>query len=358
MENARAGAGIFYGEGNPNNRAIKLLETISQSNQTGEVVAMKELLEKAPKRNEIFNKTDSQFVIKHLTSSVKKMENEGYVGVENRDLLRATVAQARERKAPVHLKWVEGHSGDPENEAADALAAAGAKKTRATSVNIKVEDTLRLTGAKLTALTQKLAYKTIRERKLAGLPSRRRTLENISRAKYYAEDAFKIQPSEKMIWTSLWKNKAIFKEERQFLWRTANDSYMNGNKWLTAKKPDMQARAMCVHDEGEESLKHIFTWCETEGQQTIWKCVEEIFNKRKIEWWPQSVGSIISCGVVKITTEEGKRRKGDERLYTTMIALSAKLIWDLRNERVIRARENKPYSTQEVQGRWKNAVKN
>ncbi|KAJ7798981.1 hypothetical protein B0H14DRAFT_2234241, partial [Mycena olivaceomarginata] len=41
-EDATAGAGVFYGEDNPKNQAIRLPATLEQTNQTAEMVAMKE----------------------------------------------------------------------------------------------------------------------------------------------------------------------------------------------------------------------------------------------------------------------------------------------------------------------------
>jgi hypothetical protein len=82
------------------------------------------------------------------------------------------------------MKWVKGHNGHARNEGADIQADIGAKKAVHDEVPLDVPPALKITGAKLSALTQSLAYKAIREQKMkAKLKKRDRTVVNLEKTK-------------------------------------------------------------------------------------------------------------------------------------------------------------------------------
>lgn len=77
--------------------------------------------------------TDSQYVIKGITTWIDQWKEAGWKGanrklVKNADLWQRLDA-ARQRHQ-VEWRWVPGHSGDPENTRADALARAEAGRMR------------------------------------------------------------------------------------------------------------------------------------------------------------------------------------------------------------------------------------
>ncbi|KAK0238414.1 hypothetical protein EDD85DRAFT_767808, partial [Armillaria nabsnona] len=86
----------------------------------------------------------------------------GYIGIPNASLIRDTVAALRGRETETRFRWVKGHSGHQGNERADRLANEGASCQSEGNINPYLE----ITGARLQEITQKLAYKAIRIRKM------------------------------------------------------------------------------------------------------------------------------------------------------------------------------------------------
>jgi hypothetical protein len=90
-DDANAGAGIFYEEEDPRNQAIRLPETLEQSNQSAEMVALKEAVQNANADADLRIESDSKYVINAVTKNRQKMEDQGYIGVANKRLAQATV---------------------------------------------------------------------------------------------------------------------------------------------------------------------------------------------------------------------------------------------------------------------------
>lgn len=113
------------------------------------------------------------------------------------------VANLRRRPHPVRLKWVKGHKGHELNEGADCLAGQGTRKNNTDNIPLDADRRLTLTGAKLTAVTQKLAYKGIREQKLRSLSQRTCTQDNTICAIDNIEVFFGETPSEVQLWRGI-----------------------------------------------------------------------------------------------------------------------------------------------------------
>ncbi|KAI0822592.1 hypothetical protein BC628DRAFT_1412125 [Trametes gibbosa] len=155
---AKAGAGVFFVEGHPCNRSIRLPPNMEQSNQTGEAVATLTAAQVADPAAPLLHITDSRTTLEAVTKRFRKYQDEGFICQKNPNLTRAIVATTL---------WVKGHNGHPANEKADALAGHGARKLAPDAVDVAIPGQLRITGAKLNKVTQKLAYKVICARKAA-----------------------------------------------------------------------------------------------------------------------------------------------------------------------------------------------
>ncbi|KAJ7209930.1 hypothetical protein C8J57DRAFT_1257323 [Mycena rebaudengoi] len=104
--NAQASAGIWYEEGDPQNKSLKLPETFEQTISSGEFAAALYAVQTAPLQIEL----DMEFERKTVIDAVSKMdtyEDHGWIGVKDSALLRALAVSLREREAETTLKQVD-----------------------------------------------------------------------------------------------------------------------------------------------------------------------------------------------------------------------------------------------------------
>lgn len=128
---ASAGIGVYWEEGSPNNISEKLKG--QQSNQRAEIVSACRALESAIgqgyKKLEV--RTDSSYTIMAITEWMNTWKKNGWLtysgeSVKNKD----DFIRLEKLCQQIDVQWrhVRGHCGLEGNEAADALAKAGARK--------------------------------------------------------------------------------------------------------------------------------------------------------------------------------------------------------------------------------------
>ncbi|THU84122.1 ribonuclease H-like protein, partial [Dendrothele bispora CBS 962.96] len=185
------GAGLYVEKEHPLNRSAKLPLYLGQSNQTGELTAVKIAAELVDRNLELRIETDSKYVITLLTSKQRNQrENDGYIGTANKALLRGMIASLRRRQYKTYFKWVKGHDGHERNEGADEMARKAVTKDKASPIHLSVAPTLLATGAKLSTMTQDLAYKASQEWSPIAA-KRQRTNRNILAIKDMNPNVFK-----------------------------------------------------------------------------------------------------------------------------------------------------------------------
>lgn len=86
-KNACAEAGVFYEENNPQNISRKVSEAFLQSNQTEELLAIKEAVERGPQNVNMLIETDSKYAINLVTKDLQKIEDSGFISVANTRLI-------------------------------------------------------------------------------------------------------------------------------------------------------------------------------------------------------------------------------------------------------------------------------
>lgn len=131
----RAGSGVYFGPGDPRN-VSEPLPGDKQTNQRAEMhaaIRALEVLIEEPRTTPVEIITDSQYLIKGITTWIKGWKQRDWISsnfkpVANRDLWEKLDALSSGR--PVSWTHVKGHSDDPGNEAADRLATQGADAPR------------------------------------------------------------------------------------------------------------------------------------------------------------------------------------------------------------------------------------
>ncbi|KAH9929188.1 uncharacterized protein B0H18DRAFT_1093996 [Fomitopsis serialis] len=266
------------------------------------------------------------------------------------------IGSLRTRSQKTRMKWVKGHSGNELNEKADRLAGQGASKRTIDDLKTEIPATLKLSGAKLTTLTQKLAYRGIRKQTMQTYKQRNRTVLNIVKIIDFAETHHDRSISEAQIWTGI-RNKDLRREIRYFLWMTIHDAYMVGSNWLRPSySEELQARHECQICGVEESMQHILTECDAPGQKEIWELTEKLWKMKNKKWTKPLIGGILGCANAMFKTEKGKILKRDARLYRILVSEAAYLIWKLRNARVIQSNGEHHSSKNEITNKWLNAI--
>lgn len=130
---ARAGFGVFFGQGDPRN-VSEPLRGEPQTNQRAELTAIQRALEVAPAEQDVQIITDSQYSINCVTKWAVGWRRNGWTTaggepVKNRDLVQAVLDRMEEKRkagGKTVFKWVKGHAADAGNVAADLLAVKGA----------------------------------------------------------------------------------------------------------------------------------------------------------------------------------------------------------------------------------------
>ncbi|KAI0816979.1 hypothetical protein BC628DRAFT_1282490, partial [Trametes gibbosa] len=219
----------------------------------------------------LVQETDSKTVMDALTRHRVMLEDTGYIGKKNGELTSAILAALRSRNAHTAFLWVKGHSGHPRNEEADRLAGMGAAKAAGDDVQLAVPDSLRISGAKLLAISQKLAYRAIRDLKEAKLAPRPSATANLSTIVEDLKVACGYHATDAAIWTSL-RKKDVTREARQFLWKTIHDGFMTGRHWL---RPKMATCKICNE---LDSMDHILFRCSARGHEEIYNLLRETWE--------------------------------------------------------------------------------
>jgi len=102
-------------------------EAVTTNNRM-ELTAVIQALGALKKRCEVTIYTDSEYVRKGMTEWIGGWQRRGWRTADNKPVKNAELWQALQlavQKHQVEWRWVKGHSGDPGNERADALANRG-----------------------------------------------------------------------------------------------------------------------------------------------------------------------------------------------------------------------------------------
>ncbi|KAJ7821842.1 ribonuclease H-like protein, partial [Mycena leptocephala] len=343
QENAAAGAGYWIDEDDPGNSSIKLPAAIEQTRPNAEIVAAMMAVQTTPVDIELRLENPRGSVLNAMTKNLTKWEDRGWIGVPNRSPLRALAAGLRQRTGKTTLAITKTSPG---NTAAAALARSGTSKNEEDNIHLDVALDSQLPGARLSSLTQSIAYKGIKE--MREPVSRKKTDEIVRGVQTAIKDTFSFHPKSPTIWKSI-RHRDIGRNIRNFLWKSMHGAHRLGKWWLNI--PECEERANCAHCGAEETLDHILLECPSPGQSEVWKLAEQFWTKKGPRWPAVSMGTILGSGLAVFKDDAGKPQPALARLYKILMTESAHVIWKLRCDSVI-GRGGTPPSTHEVHNRW------
>lgn len=256
---AVAGAGLWYGNEDQRNEAIRLPAHLMQTNNTGEALAILRAMQTTPSENALKVISDSQIMIDSMTTYLEKNENDGWIGAANQILMRSLAAHLGSRKGITLFEKVKGHSGVEGNEGADKLAEAGTAKANPDTIDLAIPPNYDLPGAKLATIRQATLYRGMIE--MRQMPYRRSTATNLDMTRWAISEHNGEAPMDDRIWKSL-KDRSIPKETRAFLWKAMHGAFKIGKYWENIE--NYEHRAVCpACDQATESMEHILTECNT-----------------------------------------------------------------------------------------------
>ena len=358
--NAKCGGGIWAGWDSNINSHLSIPGP-SQSNQVGELAAVVRALELAPSYAPLTIVTDSRYVIDGLTQNLTDWEDRGWIEVKNQEWFKRAAYLLRKRSAPTAFRWVKGHSGEEGNEESDALAKAGADKDTPDNFSLEIPPHFDVQGAKLSCITQAVAYRGIRE---SSIPApRRTTTRNTERIRVDLQSASRELEMDGAIWESL-RRQPVRPKIQDFLYKSIHGTHKIGKYWLNIE--NCNKRSKCTTCEEEESLEHILTECPANTRAVIWAAARNIWPYGD-ELWPSiTLGIVLGCGLIEIKTvsqttnqsQEGQsndptRNPGATRLAKILISEAAYLVWTMRCSRVI---NNRTYNSNAIETAWRRTI--
>ncbi|KIO33484.1 hypothetical protein M407DRAFT_65524 [Tulasnella calospora MUT 4182] len=301
-----------------------------QSNNRGEIAAVVKALQLAPQNRVVHIRTDSTYVLRVLDKGHKRMEDEGWLNIQNSDLIRAALFLVRIRTAETYIQKVKAHSGILGNEEADRLAKEGLESEIDTSVIIIIPPNWDYSGARLQALTFNQLYRWISHLNQEGKDTAAQSIvpEVISEI----HERTGIPYTEQVLWIST-RSPPIRREVQDFLWQAIHGRTVCG--MFFAKWGEEWIDRQYCECGNLESLQHILIGCEDRpwvGE--VWNTSIELLkqaecmNGTALE--SPTYNQILAVGLLSAAN------KPATRLLKIIISETAYLIWKLRNAWVIR----------------------
>jgi ribonuclease HI len=358
--NAQCGAGIWFAEGNNQNRAIKVPGD-EQSNQIREIAAIIKAIEMTKNYVPLLIKSDSKYAIEGLTTHLDNWEDQGWIGIKNSKWFKRAAYLLRARSAPTSFQWVKGHNGELGNELSDELAKEGMEKIVSDDLPLEIPERFDIQGAKLSKITQATAYKGINNAKRKH--SRQTTTRNLERIREDISNHLGHLEKDEAIWKSTHK-RSINPKVGQFLFNAIHGTQKIGSYWSHIS--NMEERAMCTTCDVIESMEHILTECQHPTRQQIWNHAREMWPHNDQTWPPVMLGTALGCGLLSYSPQNNQREEGPKaatprtphtrgasRLLQILWSEATHLIWVLRCDRVIQETQHSP---QKVKKRWTKKI--
>ncbi|KAF5384648.1 hypothetical protein D9757_007442 [Collybiopsis confluens] len=344
-ENVSGGGLVSNSQYNSRDSTIRPPTYIQQTGGAAAIVTAICALRKCNPDMETAIASKASAITKNMLKNVELWEQKGYIGIPNANLLMPLTALLKEHRAGIQLQHVDkGHPDCKKVEGAHKLALAATKKLNTDHIDLSINEEWRTKGAQLSTMTQKLAYQGIRtltfpnKRKIERQkPSHMKTYQkNIERIKADIKDWSGSKIEEGDIWTACTRSANATKEQNIWTWKAIHNTYWVGRKWLHCI--GYEERAKCHECGVIEDMEHILVQCKKPGQAETWKLAQKFLLQRSIQI-PNCITLGLALGGALLhprTNEPNEKAPGGKRLMEIVMREATALIWQLRNNHVIK----------------------
>ncbi|KAJ7229948.1 hypothetical protein GGX14DRAFT_343586 [Mycena pura] len=344
----------WFSNGDPRNISFRLPQDWNQEIRNAEFVAALQAL--------CGTRADTDITIVSRGGSLRDAMNirlgtweaQGWVGVQDRALLKCLAAELRTRTGNCIFKVAEAPSVEYDNcmKAANCAKEALSVMRNEQPNSLETPGEYTMNGVCLANTNQKIFYQAIREWKESTREPRTKTDLRITEVQNGVLQSFDRMVLPAQIWCTVY-NLDFSRPVREFLWKSLHDAHRIGSYWKHI--PECKDRVLCATCGVTKNLAHVLVECTVPGQQEIWAAAEELWKKKAGHWPELPLGSLLGCGLARFPKEAVPARC--ERLYHILISESMFVIWKLRNERVIDPNVA-THSAAEILNKWNTAITN
>jgi hypothetical protein len=230
-------------------------------------------------------------------------------------------------------------------------------------LNLDIPITFDLQGAKLTALTQAIAYRGIMERQPPR--SRETTEDNLQITREALHTYNNLLETDETTWSKM-RQRTLRTRVKQFLYKAMHGTQKIGSYWQHI--PDNQQHEFCTTCRSTESMENVLILCRATPCNLIWSLAKDLWPHAQHLWPETTLGIILGCGAITLPALEHREnlnerdtinhranRMGAQHLLQILMSEAAHLIWVMRCERVIRDPPH-IHSENEIKTRWLKTI--
>ncbi|KAJ7106422.1 hypothetical protein C8R43DRAFT_906232 [Mycena crocata] len=104
-----------------------------------------------------------------------------------------------------------------------------------------------------------------------------------------------------------------------------------------------------------ESLEHIALECEASGAKLVWNLTKTLWSMKYSNWPQLNWGLILGCNLVKLESSTKVAKPEMNRLFAVLVSTAWHLIWNIRNDRVLK-NPDKKITEVEIHNKWLKSV--
>ncbi|KAF5381175.1 hypothetical protein D9757_009443 [Collybiopsis confluens] len=326
-----AGGGLQFKGQQDQDAAIKLPVQVPQTNDAAAIITATNALRKCNPDTEITLTSRAKAVTKNILKNIQMWEQRGYIGIPNASLLLPLVTLLKEHKATIRLRLVEkDHPDYNKIGGAHKLALEATNKQMSDRADLSTDKVWQIKGAQLSTMTQKLMYLGVRsltfpkkrksDRYETHQPIQKTYQKNLAQIRADVKSWTNRVVDNKDIWINCTKSKNATKEQNIWAWKAIHNTFWVGRKWLHCN--GYEERATC-------------------SQAETWDLARKFLLQRSIQLPdPITLGLVLGAGAVTPRNGKNEKAPGASRLTEVVMREATALIWQLRNNHVIKQNGN------------------